>query len=644
MAENNIAMGRSNEAGDAGEDTIEKVRDKRARVRLLKDFTRSSYEGNQPWREKAVESYRFVKGEQWADEDLATLREQRRPALVLNKILTPVNFLLGLQRQSRSQVKLLPMEAGDVRGVEFMQGLLKWVGINCGEAEVDSRVFADKIITGRGFWKLGLDYRRDPAGELRWWRVSPLAVFTDPNWPECEWDETKYCGHALWYGLRAALEEWPEHEEVIRDQYGEWLNQGGSFGAGPATGQSGADAGDPWADQRMFWDAETQRVRVLEIWYRESKRVQVVYDRESGRASAAPEDVAYAREITRANPIMKDRLAIIPRVVESVRVAKLLNDILLDDMPSPYDQPGFPLFPDPGYYFWQEHQGVVEAMKDPQREKNKRRSSIVEIVRRMPHSGWYNHKTQGAKTDEIVNFSTGAGVVINYEQIKPDAITPPDIPQALVYLERATDQEIKEIPNINAELVGQGTQRTVSGRAIEARQRGGLTVQEPLLESHNHAKQDATRFMLALIQQFVTVPQAMRVLGSMVVRQPTGPEAQAMQQMQAGGGGEEELTAILQGALDARFDVAMTDQPWEPSVKRERYDALVELVAQFGPQAFPPDVLAEAARDAGILTEDQAQRILQHQQGQQAAQQQAQQASQNGMQAAASGAPGLRAA
>ena len=641
MAAAEMSTGPQNERrAESGEETIERIREKRAKVRVLKDYLRSSYEANQTWREKAVESYRFVAGEQWDDASLAILRDQQRPALVLNKIHTPVMFLLGLQRQQRSQVKLLPMEAGDVQGVEFMQALLKWVGVNSNEKEVDSRVFLDKGVSGRGFWKTGVDYRRDPAGMLKWWRVNPLACFTDPNWPECEWDETKFVGHAMWYGLRDALDEWPEHASVIKDQFGEWMNQGGTFGAGGG-GRSGA-TGDPFSDQRMFWDQETQRVRIMEVWYRVSQKVQVVVDLTTNNVSSAPEDVAYARELVGANPLMKEKLAIIPRVVHKVRVAKLLNDTLLDDMESPYDEPEFPIFPAPGYYFWREHPGVVEAMKDPQREKNKRRSSIIEIVRRMPHSGWYNQKSGGAKKDDIVNFAQGAGVVITYDQVEPKPITPPDIPQALVYLARATDQEIKEIPNINAELVGQGTQRTVSGKAIEARQRGGLTVQEPLLESHDSAKQIATRFMLRLIQQYVPPAQAMRVLGAIVARQPMGPEAQMLQQFQGAGGGEQAVQQVLQGALDARYDVAMTDQPWEPSLKRERYDALVEIVQMAGPQSLPPDVLVEAARDAGMLSEDHAMRIIAWQQQQQAAAAQAQAASQAGMAAAAGGAPTLQ--
>lgn len=638
--EQGYAASRGDRAGaDSAEDTIERIRGQRSKVRLLKDWLRSSYEANEPWRTKSVESYRFAKGDQWSTEDLAMLREQGRPALVLNKMLTPINFLCGLQRQQRSQVKLLPMEAGDVRGIEFMQGLLKWVGVNCREHEIDSWVFQDKVICGRGFWKVGIDYRQDVAGQLRWWRLNPLSVFTDPNWPECEWDETKFVGHATWYGLREALDEWPEHREVIRDQFGEWLGQGGAFGAGPASSAHPGDTGDPWADRRMFWDPETQRVRVVEVWYRVSQRVQVLHDQETGQATANPDEVGYARELIAANPLLKDRLTIMPRVVQRVKVCKLLNDVILDELDSPYDAPGFPIFCDPGYYFWEEHFGIVEPMKDPQRETNKRRSSIMEIVRRMPHSGFLNPNQGGAKRDDLVNFANGSGVVIGFDSTPPTTLTPPDIPQSLVYLERATAEEIKSIPNINAEMVGAGTQRTVSGRAIEARQRGGLTVQDSLLETHDHAKQDATRFMLRLIQQYVTPAQALRVLGSIVVRQPMGPEAQAMQAVAAQGGGEQELAAVLQGALDARYDVAMTDQPWEPSAKRERYNAIVDIVEKFGPQAIPPDLLAEVARDAGILTEDQAMRITQWQQQQQAAAAQAQAASQAGMAAAAGGAP-----
>jgi hypothetical protein len=273
-------------------------------------------------------------------------------------------------------------------------------------------------------------------------------------------------------------------------------------------------------------------------------------------------------------------------------------------------------------------------MKDPQREINRRRSSMIEIVRRMPHAGWMNHKTGGAKTEDLEKFAKGSGYVINFESQMPVQAKPPDLPQTLVYLERANAQEVRDVVNINAEMTGNMTQRTVSGRAIEARQRGGLTVQEPLLESFDHEKQEAVKFLVPVIQQFTSLQKGLRVLGSLAIREPAGEVAQMQQEMD-----KLQLAATLSEAFSMKFDVYVKSQPYHPSVQAEKWDNLVEIAQTPMGQFLPPEIMVQAARDAGVIDEDVAQKIMVFQQQQQQQQAMLAQAQQNGMQAAAVGAP-----
>src|SRR4030095_5095588 len=294
-----------------------------------------------------------------------------------------------------------------------------------------------------------------------------------------------------------------------------------------------------------------------------------------------------------------------------VRMAHFFHDTLLDDDVSPFDTPDpmFPPFPSVGYYFWERRFGVADLMKDLQREKNKRRSKLIELVGRMPLSGFFNKAAGGADPKQIEEYGAGNGIVINYETEKPEQIRPPDMPMALVRLEDKSDEEIKDVPNVHNELLGQATQKTISGRAIEARQRGGLISHELLFDSFRQEQPNYVKFLIALIKQYMSPTKALRILGSLAQRQPDSPTGQVMAQAQdprqAAG---PDVMALLGDAYDAEFDVVIASRPTEPSLAMQWWETLRERAAA-GAQ-IPPKVLFESAAKAGILDEGQVNEIL----------------------------------
>jgi len=609
--------------GGSGAELLREIDSPRRRAARFKRWFKDSHDAFQLWRDRAIESYKFVSGEQWSDEDIVELDRQKRPHLTINKILGPVLFLEGMQRQQRQEPKILPVEGSDVRPAELMGALYKWVGTNSREDVVDSKVFSDKIITGLGYWKLGLDFDDSPEGTVSWERVSPLSVFPDPSFLEVGWKHAKYVIHAMWFSLEDAMERWPDHAEKIKAQFGEWAGGiTGGGGGGTSTGAfgGGEELGDSMADARLFWDNETQRVRILEAWYKERPMTEVAVLRETGEVEADPERVSLMREKVEAFEGFSDSVMFDSRPVIQVKVAHILNETLLSDELSPYEDQCFPVFPTIGFHFHRTPMGIVEPMKDPQREKNKRRSVMVDLVKRAPLSGFLNKREGGARNTEITEFANGVGAVINYDQQPPTPIPPPDIPQTLVFLDGRSDQEIRDVVNINNEMMGAGNTRVISGRAIDARQRGGATVQEPMLESFVQDKDPAVRFCISMIQQFMPPETAHRILGTMVVRDPQLGAAPIVQQGQQSPQGMMELQRVLSKAYDERFDVAVGTKPFEPSFQIHRLKVLSELAQQFG-SYMPPQVLLNAGKNAGLLTEEDAQMVLQHIAQQQAMQQ-----------------------
>lgn len=583
------------------ERTLQELTQPQQKVWRFKQWFEQSHRAFDRWRAEALESRRFVSGEQWSDGDLERMKSSTRPALVINKILPRVLFLSGMQRSQRMEPEILPQESGDSRHAELMGTLLKHFGALSHEPVVDSRVFMHKIVDGLGYWKVTWSYDYDLEGQLRWERVDPLAIFPDPNWLDQGWEAAEYAIHATWLTLAQATHEWPEHRQAIRAQFGEWLNE--SVGGTRSGYGAGEFAGDSLSGERAFWDRETQRIRLLEVWYKQ--RVKVPAALVGEEIITDPERVALLKLVVERDPSARAEVRFVRVPICRVRVAYLLDDVLLSDAPSPYDEPCFPLFPDLGYYWTGRPFGIVEPLKDLQREKNKRRSTIIEMIMRAALSGWYNPASGGAKTADLENYAAGLGKIINYQTTKPEPIKAPELPQTLVFLDTQADRDMDSVSNIHAELLGTTTQRTVSGRAIRARQESGLIVQEPLLEGFAQAKEPAVRFAVGLIRQLLSPPRALRILGTRARRDTAGPEAEMLQQMELA-----DVLDLLQGAFDERYDVVVGQKPFQPSSGQQKWQVIAEMLAQFG-EWIPPEVAASAAVGAGLLSEEEGQQTVQ---------------------------------
>ena len=192
-----------------GEMTQDDSRKKLSEGDLVQDLRRKfedASDARAEWALQARESQKFVGGDQWSDADKKKLTDERRPCITINRVLSTVLFLEGLQRTQRTEPTLLPFEADDARPTELMNALYKWTSVQCREPVVDDKVFRNKIVTGLGWWKAVLNYYDDVNPTPGWEAPNPLTVFPDPNfWSACDMGAVDYVQHATWVTLDAAI-------------------------------------------------------------------------------------------------------------------------------------------------------------------------------------------------------------------------------------------------------------------------------------------------------------------------------------------------------------------------------------------------------------------------------------------------------
>jgi hypothetical protein len=394
------------QAGDEPEDKVTASK--------LRAWFHDAYKAQVEWRDEVVDDLKMLSGDQWPDELKSKLAEQGISPIVINRMLMPVMFLSGVQRQTRQEAKILPFEGGDLQSAQIMNALLHWVDEQSDTDERDSHVFVDKMSVGLGWWKVAMNFDTDDLeGQIVVHRRHMLSVFPDPNWLDGEWAEAQYVMDAQWYTPAEAAEQWPDFADEFKREPGEWVS---SFERDIHGAGSGAQLGDSLSSERLFWDPVTKRIRILECWYKQRKLVTVAMYLPTQQTTSDPEQVQQLQAaVKQLPPEEQAQIVFVRKNVTLYRVAHLFVDRVLDDEESPFDAPSFPLFPSLGFYFWQQPFGLADLMKDLQREKNKRRSKLIELVGRMPLSGFFNKGAGGADNKQLEEYGAGNGIIINYE-------------------------------------------------------------------------------------------------------------------------------------------------------------------------------------------------------------------------------------
>ena len=137
--------------------------------------------GHQRFVKKADLCERFFQGDQWDKGDKAILKAQRRPALTINKIISTISNVMGEQIYNRSEIAFRPRGESSEKTAEILQKVFKYISDDNQLDWVRSDMFADGIITSRGFIDVRMDFNQSMQGDIRIENLSPKNVMIDPD-------------------------------------------------------------------------------------------------------------------------------------------------------------------------------------------------------------------------------------------------------------------------------------------------------------------------------------------------------------------------------------------------------------------------------------------------------------------------------
>ena len=126
---------------------------------------------------------------------------------------------------------------------------------------------------------------------------------------------------------------------------------------------------------------------------------------------------------------------------------------------------------------------MVEGLKDPQREINKRSSQMLHILNHTANTGWMVNEKEQNTIDLLSEEGSKPGVIVTWTNKEPTKIEPNKFPEGLFILKQDDEASMKKISGLNPDIMGLGDKRTDSGIAILRRQRQGATISEPVYDN-----------------------------------------------------------------------------------------------------------------------------------------------------------------
>lgn len=541
-------------------------------IQKYREWFDQSRRASEIWRIDAKEDFSFVEGYgQWDESQKAELIRQKRPALVMNVVLPTINLISGQERQSRLGISYKPRGLDDDRLAGIANSSFSYMSETTELPHEVSHSFTDMIICGLGYLCEGLDpfiNDDDPVPEISYRRIHPLSVFRDPSSSRYNMQDSKYIIHAKWMDIEMLKLYHPEAMSEIHP--GDWLTV-------PPDQLGEKVLEEEWRNTR------TGQVRVLEIWHKVPTRVWIhimpdgsVMRHDSKKAATKHIDILTREMVRHFQPVPEVQL--VERLMNKTMRTDITYWKILYEGPSPYKHNLYPFIPFQGYTFDERIMGAVRALKDPQREKNKRWSQLLHIVNTMAKGGWKIPKgsvsPQQLSTWGQESGKPGFFFEYNPQVGEPREIQGQNLPSSFIDLMQVAENEVRNTSGAIQELMGLARSGDQSGKAAQVFQRSGATILAPLYDNLTRSQKLLGPHAISMIRQFYPASKIIDLIG----------ETDRQKLLET----ESDVMGFINDAMDIRYDTVVDVSPLFGSHRDRQFTQVMSLIETMAKSGFPP--------------------------------------------------------
>ena len=517
-------------------------------------------------------------GNQWQDNEKRALMQEGRVPRVYNLIRPKINMVSGYQKKYRQSSVVVPTEAQDQKISDQLTKMLLYV-MQFGDGyECISECFRGDLITGWNLLSLWKDYRTDPVnGDIRFGRIPFNGFLCDPYFSKKDFSDCANIQRRNYISLEQGKSLLPEFRKELEMLYRIGFERDDKFNWLPYQQQ-------PNGQRMLAYD---------EFWVQGWEQKKYLYNVATGDTynyeGKESDYFLYADPnmelIERTEPYVDQHI-----IVNNQHIATERNPYGLNEYPF---VPFFCVFEPESPDFTLKIQSLVRTMIDPQRDANRRRLQMTDIVESQINSGYMAEEDSVANPQSLYQTSQGK-VIWKKPGLAPGAIErlqAAQIPPSFFDLNNLHDQDIGAVANISDELLGQASNDQDSGLKVMLRQGAALVGLQDVFDNLRFAQELTSKKAIKMIMTW-SLEKMRRVMN-------------------------EEPDERLKGIDVSKYDIAVQEGVLTNSQQQLFFRQMLDIKA-IDPDAVPPGFLAKIAPLQGKTEYMQA--VEEYQQQQQQAQ------------------------
>lgn len=559
-------------------DTQRASPDEAAILRRCNRALRSFRPSDGRFRKRSLESIRFFFGDQWTKEDKAYVESLGQPPIVINRIKPTVKLATGLVISQPLDWLAKPVGIHDDSIADTATAGLKHIARLNHSQNLTAKVYHWALTYGVGWAYAGFhvkdtDPRSEPVQHV--W-VDSREVRWDPDSRE---DDLSDAGWVIWsrrVKVDKAISMRPDKEAEIRaaaTKKDPTLTDDGSIETCEGVaGQSVPHSA--WADNPE-WNQfdkddenrqDVEKVVIHEMWERVPTKVMLMEHRDGWTHEFdpnKPEDVAMLQD----PGVLRYYEAEVPKMHQHI----WCGNVLLHSDVSDYNHDRFPLIP---CWYERDENGdpvsMVEALKDPQREINHRRSKAIRELN-APNVRVSQEALGDMDEDEAAAKLAKGGALFVGPPGSVEIMARTDLASNQYQFMQDSKAEIQAVSGANDDLMGYDSS-SKSGVAKQAVMQQGQTMMRPAEAQLRLFHQLLGEITVQLIQQAHTDEWVVRITDEVgrdkfitANKREVDPET--------------GMSRVLNDIRQVRFELEVDAAPWTPTTRERAVTTLGEMVA-----------------------------------------------------------------
>ncbi len=487
------------------------------RLEYINSCVREAESGWQSAMNEFEEDFDFYANDAWRGSDKAIAKRKGIPALNLNYTKKQVDIISGWQRQNRTDIKYFPLENGDVLQAELLSRIAKWVTSNKKAEYTFSSACEDAAIGGLGWVHPYMSYEKDPLnGDILFKKISPFNILPDPYFIEPDLSDCSYIIRWQRTNKDKLCSLYPKHKKGIQEL--DTVEKTGGI-------LKELDVGDSRDNTLLvveFWERVYVQKTVVQTdgdlrdWQDVKDQWRQIVLTGMTENGFEPEKPLSDDEILE---LVKDRTHVITTRQPKIKLTAVIEETLIVfEGENPYGTSDYPFVPVFAYYnssqkSWEKRlQGIIRPLKDMQREKNKRRSQIIQQMGTSMRGGWVGDK--GAVDDvNVLRNSAGYDNIIEKNPGKNlERVSPPPIDNAAVQVEMMFEADMRQV-GMNPDLLGLMNSPSDAGITVQLRQKQGMTALQAIVDGQSLAMKTLGALLCEMILNNFTREKIERIAG-----------------------------------------------------------------------------------------------------------------------------------